>query len=323
MAIIDRLDPELKVVVEQLPSLDLRDIPAARAASAQMHAQKHVEKTNVNVTHSDHMAPGRDGNPDVMVRVFKPAHASDLLPCLYWIQGGGYCLTAPDLDDQFCEEIVDRHHCAVVSVDWRRAPEHPFPAPAEDCYAGLAWTVGRAADLGIDPARVVIGGQSSGGGSAAGLALLVRDRLEFSVAYQLLIYPMLDDTNSTPFSFLVTDSNLWNRTKNQIGWRSYLGDAYGTPDVSPYAAPARMKDLSGLPPASVLTGELDLFVDEDIQYAQRLMQSGVPTELHVYPAAHHGFDRMAPGAAVTQRFIADRDAALQRGFASDVPAPVA
>ena len=323
MAIMDRLDPELKVVVEQLPEMDLRDIPAARAALAEMYAQMYVEGSNPNVAHSDHMAPGRDDNPDVMVRVFRPAEASDPLPCLYWIQGGGYCLTAPDMDDQFCEEIVDRHRCVVVSVDWRRAPEHPFPAAAEDCYAGLAWTLGSAADLGIDPARVVIGGHSSGGGSAAGLALLVRDRSEFSVAYQLLIYPMLDDTNSTPFSFLVTDPELWNRTKNQVGWRSYLGDAYGTQDVSPYAAPARMKDLSGLPPASVLTGELDLFVDEDIAYAQRLMQSGVPTELHVYPAAHHGFDRMAPHAKVSQRFIADRDAALQRGFSVLSPAPVA
>jgi acetyl esterase/lipase len=325
---MDRLDPELRVVVEQIPALDLTDIPAARASLAELYAQINTGGPNPRVRHSDHMAPGREGNPDVMVRVFRPvAAASSPLPCLYWTQGGGYVLTAPDMDDQFCQEIVDRHECVVVSVDWRRAPEHPFPAPAEDCYAGLAWTVSNADELGIDPSRIVIGGHSSGGGSTAGLALLVRDRGEFTVAHQLLIYPMLDDTNSTPFSHLVTDPQVWNRTSNEIGWRGYLGDTYGTEDVSPYAAPTRMENLAGLPPATVLTGELDLFVDEDIDYAQRLMRAGVPTELHVYRAAHHGFDRMVPQAKVSQRFIADRDAALQFGFASrhgttSVPLPV-
>lgn len=328
MPIMDCLDPELRLVVEQVPVLDLTDLPAARASLAELYAQINTGGSNPRVSHSDHTAPGRDGNPDVMVRVFRPVAASAPLPCLYWTQGGGYVLTAPDMDDQFCEEIVEKHDCVVVSVDWRRAPEHPFPAPAEDCYAGLSWTMTNADELGIDRDRVVIGGHSSGGGSTAGLALLVRDRNEFAVAHQLLIYPMLDDTNSTPASYLVTDPEVWNRTSNEVGWRGYLGDAYGTEDVSPYAAPTRMKDLSGLAPATILTGELDLFVDEDIQYAQRLTQAGVPTELHVYRAAHHGFDRMAPQAAVSQRFIADRDAALQFGFSGGgapvpaVPLPV-
>jgi len=326
--IMDRLDPELRVVVDQVPALDLNDLPAARAALAELYAQINTGGPNPRVTHSDHVAPGRDGNPDVMVRVFRPVDASGTMPCLYWTQGGGYVLTAPDMDDLFCEEIVDKHRCVVVSVDWRRAPEHPFPAPADDCYAGLAWTVSSAEELGVDASRIVIGGHSSGGGSTAGLALAVRDRGEFSIAHQLLIYPMLDDTNSTPASHLVTDPKVWNRTSNEIGWRGYLGDTNGTENVSPYAAPTRMKDLAGLPPATVLTGELDLFVDEDIEYAQRLMQAGVPTELHVYRAAHHGFDRMAPQAKISQRFIADRDAALQYGFSgspgrTSVPLPVA
>lgn len=314
MPILSRLDPELAVVVAQIPIVDLTDLPAARAALAEMYAQINVAGSNPAITHSDHTAPGAEGNPDVMVRVFRPAGTNAVLPCLYWIQGGGYVITAPDMDDQFCEELADKHQCVVVSVDWRRAPEHPFPAPADDCYAGLAWTVRNAKELGIDPSRVVVGGHSSGGGSAAGLALLVRDRGEFSIAHQLLIYPMLDDTNTTPSSFMVTDPEVWNRTSNEIGWRGYLNDTYGTDNVSPYAAPTRMADLSGVAPATMLTGELDLFVDEDIIYAQRLMHANVPTELHVYPAAHHAFDRMAPGATVSQRFIADRDAALHRAF---------
>lgn len=320
MPIIERLDPELAVVVRQIPVLDLTDIPAARLALAELYAQINVATPNSAVTHTDHTAPGAEGQPEVMVRVFRPAGTDAPLPCLYWIQGGGYVLTAPDMDDQFCEDIAQRHQCVVVSVDWRRAPEHPFPAPAEDCYAGLAWTIRSAADLGIDPHRVAVGGHSSGGGSAAGLALLVRDRAELSIVHQLLIYPMLDDTNSTPASHEVTDAQVWNRTSNEIGWRSYLGDAYGSTHVSPYAAPTRMENLAGLAPATVLTGELDLFVDEDVIYAQRLMQANVPTELHVYRAAHHGFDRMVPTAAVSRRFIADRDAALHHAFAASGPA---
>jgi acetyl esterase/lipase len=137
MSIMERLDPELKVVVQQLPRLDLTDIPTTRAALAEMYAQMYVEGSNPRVEHSDHSA--RAGwQSDVMVRVFRPVATTGVLPCLYWTQGGGYVLTAPDMDDQFCEEIADRHRCVVVSVDWRRAPEHPFPAPAEDCYAALA-----------------------------------------------------------------------------------------------------------------------------------------------------------------------------------------
>jgi len=315
MPIMDRLDPQLAAVVAQLPATDLSDIPAARTALAQTVARFSTAEPSPAIDRSDHRAPGTPGHPDVLLRVFRPAAADGALPCLYWIQGGGFVLTKADLDDQYCEALAERHGCVVISVDWRRAPEHPFPAAAEDCYAGLAWALRNAAWLAIDPARVVIGGYSSGGGLTAALALLARDRRELAVAHQLLIYPMLDDTNSTPSSHAVTDPQVWNRASNQIAWHSYLGGAREAGSVSPYAAPARAEDLSGLPPATVLTGELDLFADEDILYAQRLMHAGVTTELHVYPAAHHGFDRQAPSATVSRRFIADRDAALRRAFA--------
>jgi acetyl esterase/lipase len=171
-----------------------------------------------------------------------------------------------------------------------------------------------AGELQIDPTRVVIGGASSGGGSAAGLALLVRDRAEFTVAHQLLVYPMIDDRDDTPSTTQVTDSQVWNRNTNRLAWQAYLGSAYGTDDVSPYAAPSRMADLSGSIPASMLTGELDLFRDENIIYSMRLMAVGVPTELHVYPGAPHGFDRLAPQSTLAQRFAADRDAILRSVF---------
>jgi triacylglycerol lipase len=199
-----------------------------------------------------------------------------------------------------------------VSVDYRLAPEHPFPAPLEDCYAGLAWTAAHADELGIDRERIVIVGQSAGGGLAAGLALLVRDRAEIPLCYQLLIYPMIDDRNTSTSSQLVT--KVWTREANLLGWRCYLGHEPGVGDVSPYAAAARAEDLRGLAPAFIGVGTLDVFRDENIEYAQRLLAAGVPTELHVYPGAPHGFEGLAPQAAVSQQFLRDITDALRRAM---------
>lgn len=204
--------------------------------------------------------------------------------------------------------------CIVVSVEWRRAPEHPFPAAADDCYASLFWAVGNAPTLGVDPSRLVIGGNSSGGGSAAALALLVRDRGEMRIAHQLLIYPMLDDSNSTPSSHMVTDQRLWSRAANELAWRYYLGPSYGTDEVSPYAAPARMVDLAGVAPATTLTAALDMFVDEEVEYAMLLMRAGASTEPHVHGGAPSGFYGMNASVEVSTPFFADRDAAPSRAF---------
>jgi acetyl esterase/lipase len=266
------------------------------------------------VARQDHLARGWHGAPDVRVRHYRPVDQSGVLPCLYWIHGGGHVLGQIEQDDLAMDHIVDAVGCAVVSVEWRRPPEHPFPAPMDDCYAGLAWTHRHAIELSVDPLRIAVGGASSGGGSAAGLALLARDRGELPVCYQLLIYPMLDDRNVTPASHAVTDPRVWNRQSNLIGWRSYLGDAVGTDQVSPYAAPTRAADLAGLPPAYLAVGDLDLFIDEDLEYAQRMQQAAVPIELHVYPAAIHGFDSSAPGSGLARRFVRDRDEALRRAF---------
>lgn len=312
MSILNRLDPQLVTAVSKLPILDLTDLEAVRAK----RIYGYISKSNPASSHLDYWTPNKNNSPSVMLRIFKPSNTNNVLPCLYWIQGGGYVVTSPDLDDQFCEEIAIKHQCAVASVDWRRAPEHRFPAALQDCYTGLAWVVDNASQLQIDPNRIVVGGRSSGGGSAASLALLVRDRGEFEITHQFLISPMLDDTNSTPSSFMVTEPQLWNRTNNEIAWHSYLGDVYGTKEVSPYAAPTRMDNLSGVAPATVMTGELDLFVDEDIIYANRLMQSNVSTELHIYRGAPHDFDYLAPTARISQRFTSDRDIALKNAFYS-------
>jgi acetyl esterase/lipase len=211
--------------------------------------------------------------------------------------------------------IVAQVGCAVVSVDYRLAPETPAPGSVEDCYAALKWIHTNANELGIDTSRLAIGGASAGGGMAAALGLLTRDRGEIPLAFQLLIYPMLDDrtvTMETPHAY--TGEFIWTHEANRFGWTALLGHEPGIPGVSLYAAPARAESLAGLPPTFVSVGALDLFLTENIEYAHRLMAEGVPTELHVYPAAFHGFNLM-PTARVTHAFNRDFTDALQRAFA--------
>lgn len=314
MSVIDRIDPQILPIVRQVPVIDMADIPAARKALHAVYAAIGTAPPNEAVERSDHVAPAQGSAQSVQLRMFRPREVQGALPCLYWIQGGGYVLTAPDLDDEWCETIAHDQQCAVISVAWRRAPEHPYPAASDDCFNGLQWLMDNAEALQVDASKLVIGGASSGGGAAAALALRVRDQASFVVAHQLLIYPMLDDRDTTVSSHKVTDPELWNRTSNRLAWQAYLGAAYGTELVSPYAAPARMENLEDLPPATILTGELDLFRDENITYAQRLMHANVACELHVYPAVHHGFDRHMPDAEITRRFFSDRDNALARSF---------
>jgi acetyl esterase/lipase len=217
-------------------------------------------------------------------------------------------------DDRLMKQLAKRIGCVAASVEYRLAPEHPFPTPVEDCYAGLKWLSAHADELGVDQSRIAIGGPSGGGGLTAGLALLTRDRAEVPVAFQLLIYPMTDDRNVTPASYAITDPRVWHRESNRIAWKAYLGCDGGGEGVSPYAAASRATDLTRLPPTFISVGALDLFVDENIEYAQRLIQAGVPTELHVYPGAFHGFDSFAPSARVSKQFKADRDNALKRAL---------
>jgi len=184
----------------------------------------------------------------------------------------------------------------------------------EDCYAALTWMATHAAELGVDPVRIAVGGASAGGGLAAGLTLLARDRGEVPVAFQLLIYPMIDDKNATRSSEAFADAPMWGQQDNQKGWRAYLGDAAGGPNVSPYAAASRATDLTNLPPTYIAVGSHEVFLDEAVEYALRLAQAEIPVELHVYPRAFHGWDAIAPTAAISQRFATDRDQALKRAL---------
>jgi acetyl esterase/lipase len=189
---------------------------------------------------------------------------------------------------------------AVISVEYRLAPETPHPGPVEDCYAGLAWTAGHAQELGIDPGRIVVVGGSAGGGLAAAVALLARDRGGPALAGQMLMIPMLDDRNDTPSAVQMAGAGVWDRADNEVGWTALLGAARGGPDVSPYAAPARASDLSGLPPAFIDVGSAETFRDEAVTYASRIWQAGGVAELHVWPGGFHGFMNLSPQAAVSR-----------------------
>jgi acetyl esterase/lipase len=318
MNFIDQLDPELRTVMEKLPTdrpLDLTQIPAARVKMKKLVTELLAALPVVEgVTSQDQSVPGPQGDPAVRVRVYRPDDQPHNLPALFWIHGGGYVMGDIEQDDRLMKQMVKRIGCVAVSVDYRLAPEHPFPAPVEDCYAGLKWLYTHADELGVEPSRIAIGGPSGGGGLTAGLALLARDRKEVPVAFQLLIYPMIDDRNVTPASYAITDPRVWNRESNRLGWKAYLGRDGGGADVSPYAAATRATDLTNLPPTYISVGTLDLFVDENVEYALRLIQAGVPTELHVYPGAFHGFDLFAPSARVSKQFKADRDSALKRAL---------
>jgi acetyl esterase/lipase len=318
MNFMDQLDPELRVVLEAFPAegaVNLNDIPAARAKLRKLLTAMQATLPAVEgVTSQDQSVPGPHGDPAVRVRIYQPADRPSILPALLWIHGGGYVLGDIEQDDRLMKQLVKSVGCVAASVDYRLAPEHPFPAPVEDCYAALKWLFAHAGELGVDPTRIAIGGASGGGGLTAGLALLARDRGEVKVAFQLLIYPMINDRNNTPASYAITDPRVWHRESNRLGWKAYLGRDGGGDDVSPYAAAARATDLSNLPPAYIPVGALDLFIDENIEYAQRLIQAGVPTELHVYPGAFHGFDLLAPAATVSKQFKAEHDHALKRAL---------
>ena len=295
--------------------LSLDDIPAMRAFMSELHAQVMAETPDIpGVVSSDYHAPGPAGAPDVLVRVYQPESRADTLPAMLWIHGGGYVLGSMVEDDLKAKELCLRFNCVLASVEYRRAPEHPFPAPLEDCYAALEWLISQAEPLGIDPKHVAIGGASAGGGLAAGLALLTRDRGKIDLCFQLLIYPMLDDSNVEQAGPDTPDAPLWTRANNLAGWKAYLGQEPGGEGISEYAAAYRAKDVSGLPPAYIGVGTPDLFHEEDIAYAQRLMRAGVPTELHVYADGFHAFDLFAVDSDVTQRFTADYTRIVRRAL---------
>lgn len=299
------IDPELEPLLPLLPTaLDLSTVEKIREVRAQRESMFPVGESRDDVLSEDRTVPGPAGAPDVPIRIYRPkAPATAARPGLLEIHGGGFVLGSIEMMDPWCQHVAAEVDAVVISVEYRLAPENPFPAGIEDCYAALAWTAGNADSLGVDPDRLAIGGQSAGGGLAAGTALVARDRGGPKLCFQLLEIPELDDRLETPSMRSFEDTPLWNRPSAISSWRHYLGpESKG--EVSEYAAPSRAKDLSGLPPAYVSTMEFDPLRDEGILYALGLMQAGVSVELHSYPGTFHG-SAMVPTAAVSQRNAAE------------------
>ena len=305
------VDSELLGTLDTLPTIDLTVdlLPAIRATGLPLQfvapAPDAADVTRRKV-------PGPEGAPEVEVAIYKPRPCDASLPCIFHIHGGGYVTGSTAALEPIHRSLSVKANCCIVSVDYRLAPETRFPGAIEDCYAALSWLFKRAGELGVDSARIGVMGESAGGGLAAALALLARDRREHSLTFQHLIYPMLDDRTcvaKSPHPF--AGEFLWTAHNNAFGWSALLGAAPGSANVSPYAAAARADDLSGLPPTFISTGALDLFLEEDIEYARRLMRQGVPVELHVYPGAYHAFDFLT-NARIAAAARRDSLAALRR-----------
>jgi acetyl esterase/lipase len=263
----------------------------------------------------EQLVPGQAGTPDVRVMVSRPSDESGTdRPAVLWIHGGGYVIGRPEQNQSLVEDLAFELGCVVVAVAYRLAPETPFPGPVEDCFSALQWIHREAGTLGVDTSRVAVAGESAGGGLAAALCLLARDRGGPAVSQSLLVYPMLDDRTAVeeerdPY----TGQFVWTRADNTYGWAALLGAPPGGEHVSPYAAAARATDLTGLPPTFLSVGALDLLKDECLDFAQRLMQAGVPTDLHVYSGAFHGFFAF-DGSSVSLRHRNEFFAALRRSF---------
>lgn len=316
MTTFPTLDPELAAAVALLPKGDFSDLPAARSAMNSLidaflaglsYDNAHLQVLSV---------PGMGDDPDVEVRFFTPEDATGPLPLLMWIHGGGFAVGTAAASDAYCLDVVRKLGFAVASVEYRLAPETPFPGPHNDCYAALTYLHSHADELAIDPDRIAVGGESAGGGLAAGVVLRARDEGVIPIAYQHLEVPVLDDRMNTVSMTNFVDTPLWNRPNAELSWQYYLGPEYAgpsDPNVSLYAAPARATDLSGLPPTYLCTMELDPLRDEGIEFGLRLLQSGVSVELHSFPGTFHG-SGMVVAAEVSRRAVAELLNAIKRGL---------
>ncbi|MCX8032972.1 MAG: alpha/beta hydrolase [Thermoleophilia bacterium] len=290
-------DPAIETQARKIPRLDLSDPIAAREAHRKfmqiLEAQGVERPSDPRVREVERTIPGPPGAPEVRIRIYLPTEPDrGPRPAFVNFHGGAFILGDLETEHPRCLVMSAQGGAVSVGVDYRLAPENPFPAGLEDCYAALCWVAEHAEELGIDPSRLAVGGGSAGGNLAAAVSLLARDRGGPAIALQMLFYPVLDDRCETPSMKLGRDLYVWDYDNSLLMWDHYLGKERTS--VSPYAAPARAEDLSGLPPAYIMTAEHDPLRDEAIIYAMRLMEAGVPVELHNYPGTVHGFDFMTP-----------------------------
>lgn len=307
---------ELLPGLDVIPALDLNDQSIAAFRGMLALAPMEVPAPLAAILCEERFIPGVPGAPDVRILLYVPPGTDGLRPAYLHIHGGGYVLGRPEINDLSNRALALTLGCVVVSVAYRLAPEAIFPAARDDCYAALTWLHREAQSLGVDPARIAIGGESAGGGHAAALALHARDLGEVPICFMLLDSPMLDDrTGSTATTSSHFGQLVWTAGLNRYGWKSMLGREPGGDDIPAEAVPARCADVSGLPPACITVGALDLFLLEDLTFVGRLASAGVAVELHVIPGAYHGFGAAGPAAPQVQMVQSLRQAALARAFA--------
>ncbi len=316
------LDAELAAVLASLPteaatSVGEKDIPRLRRVfAAKATDLSCISQLDLAVDEQQAIAP--DG-VEVPLTVLRPRRTSGPVPCIYYVHGGGMIAGNRLVRIDTLAELVIELGVAVVSVEYRLAPEHPYPAGLQDCYAGLEWVAAHADEFGFDPDYLLVQGVSAGGGLAAGIALLARDTQGPRISHLILQAPMLDDRNTTPSSQELDGDAPWDRASNLTGWTALLGDAAGGPDTSPYAAPARAADLQDLPSTYIDVGQVETFRDEAIDFATRLAREGGLVEFHLWPGAWHGFDYTAPHAALSQLSNQTRSAFIERAVSSLIP----
>ena len=311
------IDPQLLPFRDQFPTLELtgENLVQTRRELNRMTletaaAVEGFDHVDVEDRQIDGPSPGRS----LRLRLYSGGDSSGSRPCLLWIHGGGYILGCPEMDEQLLCRKAEELGCLVVAVDYRLAPEHPYPAALDDCDAALGWILENAGELGVDPSTLVLGGASAGGGLAAALALRAREQRPGAITFQCLIYPMLDHRTGTAPRGGARDYWLWGEDHNRFAWKAYLGSNDLTHGVSPFASPAAAKRLEGLPPTYLCIGDQDLFYEEDVHYARRLGESGVAVELEVVPGAPHGFDKLP--APISEQSLQRRFEALVRHFSA-------
>ena len=313
MSTLDLVDPELRDALDQRPKLRLSPdiLPKSRAFVLQASAAE-VKPNLPHIAVDEVRVKSQFDAPTIRVLTYRPVAAEGLSPAILHVHGGGFVMGAPEMKDVENRILASELKCAIFSVDYRLAPEAPYPAALQDIHSVLVWLHANAEALGVDASRIGIKGESGGGGVAAGAVLYARDQKGPPLAFQHLIYPMIDDRTA-----IRKDLNpnvgefVWTQEHNLFGWRSLLGTDPGAQDVTPYAAAARAENLAGLPPTFIAVGSLDLFLEENITYAERLSRARVPVEFHLYPGAYHGF-QFAAQARVSRQAEQDSRNALRR-----------
>ena len=289
-----------------------KELVSVRRTFAQAAEQAlEMSKTIEGVTKKVVQVKNPDDNHDTPLFIYHPENQNEALPVFYWMHGGGLVLGQAEQDEFVLKKFVKNMNCIAVAVDYRLAPEYPFPTPLDDCYAGLEYVFDRADKLNIDTSHIVVGGASAGGGLAAALTQITCDRGKIPLAHQLLLYPMLDPINITQAGDDIDDTYIWTRANNLFGWTSYLGQKPEESTIPKYASALYNHDLTNLPPATIMVGDIDLFAQECIAYAAKLSVAGIPTELHLYPGGVHGFEDINPETRIAQNFLATRDSALK------------